>query len=325
MKHIKFFVTCILVLAMNSVFAAKKSEPLDSIAAVVNDGVITQSELNQTIDTLKKQMQASNNALPPADVIHKQVLDQLITKKLQLQLADQMNIHVSDTDVDKAIGTIAENNHISTKELYQKVNEQGLTTADYRKEIHDQMVMQQVQQQAVGSKIMINPQEVDEFMRSKTWQSFNTKEYHLEDILIALPDTPSSQDVTAAKNRADEIANKIRHGGLNFHDAAAAESGDKNALQGGDLGWRKLPEIPSAFASQLVHMQANEILGPVQTSNGFHIVHLAGIRSATGKMTADQQRTQVQQLIFQRKMEENLQTWVAKMRSEAFINTNPEG
>lgn len=153
--------------------------------------------------------------------------------------------------------------------------------------------------------------------------SFSTKEYHLEDILITLPDTPSSQDVATAKKRADELLAKIKHG-LNFSEAAAAESGETNALQGGDLGWRKLPEIPSAFANQLVNMKANEILGPVQTANGFHIVRLAAIRNVDKQPNAAEQRTQVEQLIFQRKFEEGLQSWITRLHSEAFINMHPE-
>jgi peptidyl-prolyl cis-trans isomerase SurA len=194
---------------------------------------------------------------------------------------------------------------------------------EYRKEIREEILLQQVQQQAVGSKITIAPQEVSDFMRSKTWQAFNTKEYHLEDILITLPEVPSPQDVANAKKRAEEVLQKLQHG-MSFNEAAAAESGDKNALQGGDLGWRKLPEIPSAFADKLIYLKAGELLGPVQTPNGFHIVRLAGIRSNDSKMTPEQQRMQVEQLIFQRKLEEGLQTWVAKLRGQAFINTNSE-
>ena len=183
--------------------------------------------------------------------------------------------------------------------------------------------MQRVQQQAVGSKISISPQEVNDFMRSKTFSTSNTQEYHLEDILITLPEAPSPQDVAAAKKHAEDIMAKIHHG-MSFSQAAAAESGDKNALQGGDLGWRKLAEIPSAFASEIIHMKVNDLVGPLQTPNGFHIIRIAGIRNGGKEPSAAEQRSQVEQLIYQRKLEENLQSWITRLRSQAFINTHPE-
>jgi peptidyl-prolyl cis-trans isomerase SurA len=304
------------------VFASSKnSQSLDKIVAVVNDSIITQSELNQAVTSTKKQLAGSNVSLPPSNVLHKQVLDQLINKKLQLQLADQMGIQTTDEQVDKTINEIAANNKVSVTELYQKVAEEGVNKSDYRKDIHDQLTLQQVQQQTIGPKLNITPQEVDDYMRSKTWEVSTNKEYHLEDILIALPEAPSPQDMAAAKKHADEVLTKIR-GGMSFSQAAAAESGENNALQGGDLGWRKLPEIPSAFAKDLVHMKSNDLLGPVQTPNGFHIIRLVETRDTEKKMKIADQRKQVEQLIYQRKLEEALQSWVTKLRSDAFINTS---
>jgi peptidyl-prolyl cis-trans isomerase SurA len=326
MKYFKFFTSLGLTILLSmsiSANATNKTESLDRIVAVVNDSVITQSELNQLLVSAKRQLQASNVSLPPSDQLRKQVLDQLINKKIQLQLAEQMGVHVSDEEVGKVVSGIAADNKLSVNELYQKVAEQGVNKENYLKDIHEQLTIQKVQQQAVGPKLSISPEEVTNFMHSKSWQASTSKEYHLEDILIALPEAPTSQDVTAARKRADEVLIKIR-GGMSFSQAAVAESGENSALQGGDLGWRKLPEIPAAFANQLVNMKANELLGPVQTPNGFHIVRLAGIRSAGTKSNPDMERKQVEQLIYQRKLEEALQGWLTKLRGEAFINTHPD-
>jgi peptidyl-prolyl cis-trans isomerase SurA len=195
-----------------------------------------------------------------------------------------------------------------------------LSIADYHKELREEMLIQQVQQHEVGAKITITPQEVDDFTRSKSWQAYNNKEYHIEDIIIALPDSPTSQQVQEGKKQADAILDKIHHG-MSFRSAAISDSSGNKALQGGDLGWRKLPEIPSAFADQVIHMQANDIGGPLQTPNGFHIIQLAGIRDTGSKQTTSKQ---IEQLIYQRKLEEQLQTWLAKLRSQAYINMNPE-
>ncbi len=310
------------LLGMPIMAAAKApQESLDHIVVIVNDGAITQSELNQELSMAKKQLLSANTPLPAADVLRKQVLDQLINRKLQLQIAAQAGVKVSDDAVNKAIDTIAKNNKVTTAELYQKVGAEGVNATDYRQEIHDQLTMQRIQQQEVVAKMAITPEEVKSFMRSKAWQQATAKEYHLEDILIALSDTPSPQDIAAAKTRAEAVIAKIRQG-MNFKSAAAAESGDSKALEGGDLGWRKLPEIPSAFAAKISAMKQNDIVGPIQTANGFHILHLAGIRNAGG--AGEPSKKQLEDLLFQRKFAEALQTWLMKLRSQAFINMHPE-
>jgi len=303
-----------------SLFASSKNneQPLDQIVATVNQIVITQSELNDAITTIKNQLHRSNMAIPPEAALQHQVLDQLINRKLQLDIAEQSGVKINEEELDKGIALIATNNHITVDDLYSKLGSEGVTRAEYRKEIKEEMIIQKVQQQAIGHSITISPQEVDDFMRSAVWQSSNRSEYHLLDILITVPDSPSAQEVSDAKKRADILAQKLR-AGLPFEQAAITESGDTKALQGGDLGWRKLPEIPAAFAEPLAQMKTGDIMGPLQTPNGFHIVKIAGIRSST---TATASRNQVEHLLFQRKYDESVQNWIMKLRSSSVIITN---
>jgi peptidyl-prolyl cis-trans isomerase SurA len=287
----------------------KNTESLDRIVAVVNDSIITQSELNEAMQNIKKQMAASNTPAPSHEVLEKRVLDQLIDRKLQMLLAEQAGVQITD--------------EISVKELYSKVASSGVDVNSYHKEIREEMLIQEIQQHEVGAKINITPQEVNDFTRSASWKAFYNKEYHLEDILIALPEAPTPQNVAQAKKQAEAVLAQL-HKGKSFSQVAIAESGNTRALQGGDLGWLKLPQIPPTFSSELVHMKVNDIMGPVATPNGFHIIRLAGLRETTASVSAEAQRKQVEQLLYQRKLEEGLQSWVTKLRSEAFINTHPE-
>ncbi len=268
-------------------------------------------------------MAASHTPAPAAAVLRKRVLDQLVDRKLQTLLAEAGGMQVTDDQLDKAIGSIAAQNNISVQDLYAKVSASGVEVKDYRKEIREEMLSQQVQQHEVGSKITISPQEVDDLIRSASYKAFYKKEYHLEDILIALPEAPSPQALAAAKKQAEVVLAKL-HKGMSFSQVAVAESGNSSALQGGDLGWLKLPQIPPNFSSELVHMKVNDIMGPVATPNGFHIVRLAGLRETNTTMDPATQHKQIEQLLYQRKLEEGLQSWITKLRSEAFINTNPE-
>lgn len=325
-KWLKLSSVLVCTFLMNSyaVNVTKKNEQsLDRIVAVVNKTVITQSELDTAMDRIKKQLTATHTPIPPGTILRKQVLDQLINRKLQLDLAEQAGIQVTEADVTKAINIVAQKNRITPAKLYATVAEQGLNKQEYRKEIHDEIAINRIEQQMIGGKMSISSQEVDDFMRSAAWLSYNSKEYHLEDIFIALPETPTAQDMAKAKARAEAVLAKL-HQGISFREAAVAESNSSKALQGGDLGWRKLPEIPSAFASRLVEMKTNDIAGPIQTPNGFHIIRVAGIRSVGMQGSKEEQRKQVQELLYQRKYEEALQSWATKLRSESFINTHPE-
>jgi len=324
MIHLKKFLTVIasVFLCIGSVFAATKKESLDHIVSVVNDSVITQSELNDAMKTAKQQFAGHEDALPNEEALNKQVLDQVINRKLQLELAKQSGIHVDDAMLDKAISGIAAQNHITVDELYQKVAEQGLDKTAYRSELREEITLQQIQQQEVGTKITITPQEVDDFIRSKDYIAFNSKEYHLEDILVTVPEAPTPEDIAAAKQHAEMILAKL-HQGQDFQSITLSATGDKS-VQGGDLGWRKLPEIPPEFANQIVHMKKSELLGPVPAANGFHIVRLSDVRSAS--MSGDKKalHKQVEDLVYQRKFAEGLQNWLTKIRSQAFISSEPE-
>ncbi len=300
-----------------------QEQSLDRIIVIVNKSVITQSELDEQLNRIKKQLTATHTPMPPAAILRKQVLDQLINRKLQLDTAEQAGILVTEAEVTKAINTVAQKNRITPDKLYAAVAEQGMNKAAYRKEIREEMAINRVEQQMLSGKITISPEEVDAFMRSPTWASYNSKEYHLEDILIALPEKPTEKDLAEAQARAASVLAKLRSG-ASFSEAAVADSNGSKALQGGDLGWRKLPEIPTAFANRLVTMKANEIAGPIQTPNGYHIIRVAGIRNVGMQGSKEEQRKQVQELLYQRKFEEALQSWTTRLRSESYINMHPE-
>jgi peptidyl-prolyl cis-trans isomerase SurA len=304
--------------SISIIAAAKPIDHIDHIAAVVNDDVITQSELQQALVRAKTQISQAHLSEPDQSVLHKQVLDKLINQTLQLQLAKTAGIEINDEELEKIITHIAAQNHVTVNELYQRINADGVSREAYREEIQHQVTIQKLQQQEVASKLVIPPDEVNAFIKSRIWQTNTDKEYHLEDILIPLTDNPSSQAITKAKEKAYHILTQIEQG-KNFHQLAQSESGNAEALAGGDLGWRKLPEIPTAFTEQVTHMKAKEISGPIQTPNGFHIIRLANVRHLSSHQTPPAHK-QIEELLLQQKLEESVQNWLAKLRAQAFIS-----
>lgn len=322
MKNI-FIFTLVCISTLFSVCFAKSGEQsLDQMVAVVNDDFITRSELDRAMTATKMQIAQQPSATNVSEKsLEKQVLQQLINKKLQLQTAEQAGIKITDAELDKAIANIAGQNNVSIDELYKHVEQEGMTVAVYRSEIHDQIVLQKLQQREVAGKVTITPEEVTAFMKSNTFKENSANEYRLQDILIPTSDTPSSREIAAVKSRADTIMQQLRNG-VSFDALAKAESHGATALQGGDLGWRKLPEIPSAFADKISGMKKNDIIGPIQTPNGFHILLMTDLRKLDdGNKTLSDRKT-VEAMLLQQKFEAAVQNWVSRLRSQAFITAS---
>lgn len=295
-------------------------QALDTMVAVVNEDVITEAELEKAIETARMQLTQERATIPEEKVLRKQVLDQMINKRVQLQMAKAAGIQVSDTELNKAIAHIANTNNMSVQEMLARIQQDGMSVSQYRSEMREQMVLQRLQQQEVASKVTISQDELSNFIRSHTWQANRTKEYHLQDILVPVVDTPTPQDLAQAKKRADDIITKLKQGG-NFDAIAQSSSSGEQALQGGDLGWRQLAEIPTAFSDQVTRLKAHQITGPIQTPNGYHIIRLVDVRTGHGNQPKPDRKV-VENLLLQQKFEEAVQNWISKIRSQAYIITN---
>lgn len=294
-------------------------QSLDKIVAIVNEDVITHSELDQTISIMKIQLGQGQS--PKQSELETQAMEQLINKKLQLQIAKQAGVEASDEDLDKAIEQVAESNNVSVSELMEHVHQGGMSTTDYRNEVRDQITLQKLQQQEFAGKIPpISPKEIANLMRSKSWQNMNSpeREYHLEDVIIPVSDSPSVQEIADAKARAESVLDKLQQG----QDINTIKKADAKPIEGGDLGWRKMEEIPTAFTEHVEKMQEKDVAGPIQTSNGFHLVHLIAARALASKSAPDTK--QAEQYLLQRKIDDALKIWISKLRSQAYIVTNPE-
>lgn len=295
-------------------------QPLDRIVAIVNDSVITNNELETQVGLVKETLTKRNMPIPPEKVLRKQVLQHMIDTELEMQMAKNVGIEVDSHDVDEAIERIAKQNNVSVDELRKIIAGQGLTWKAYRRSIKKEITVSQLQQKAVGS-ILVTDQEVDNFLASNAGSLSGriSESFHLEDILIPLPADPSSQEVQAAQQRAYSVLTRLKNG-ANFNEIAIAESGGSDALQGGDLGFRQLPELPEAFAAAVVNMKPGDLSDPIRTSNGWHIIKLVAVEGG-GSVAGTPDKEQVKKMLYQRKFNEALQNWMLKIRGTSYIQT----
>ena len=267
---------CLLVLLPALAFEPALAQPLDKVVAVVNDNVITESELATQTEQLKQQLMAKNMQLPPEAVLRKQVLQHLIDVDLQLQLAKMSSIVIDNTELDEAIAKIATDNKLTLTQLREAVSKQGLSWETYRENIHKEMLIGRLQQRAVGKDIVISPQQVDDYLSTSPESEKAKQLFHVQNIVIPLPEEPTAAQVKQALAKADSLLSKIKHG-QDFSDLAVAESSGEFALEGGDLGERHLAELPEIFAKVVIDMKAGEVSKPIRTGNGYQLIKLVAI------------------------------------------------
>jgi peptidyl-prolyl cis-trans isomerase SurA len=292
------------------VHKAASFTPLDKIIAIVNNEVITQSQLNDEITQEKKQLQRANTPMPSDKEIHSKMLDQLIAKKLQLQLAKARNIQVTDADLDKAIDNIAKTNHLNLAQLKQALTQTGIEYPQFRARIHEQILVSRLQQQEFAKTITLTSEEVKEFLRKNQGKMNKYNAFHLIDMVLPISDATATAQITSLRQQAQTIAQQLQHG-KRQEDIAKQFSN----LQSNDLGWRALADLPPIFTEKLPTMNIGATSNPIQAPNGFHILKLVDARGESAKLT----EKDAQNLIYQRKVTEKTQEWLKELRKTAYV------
>lgn len=253
------------------------TEKLDGIVAVLDNNVILQSELDSQVGVVTAQYASNPKQLPPRNELERQVLERMIMNKLQIARADDTGIKISDAEVDQTLTQIAEQNRMQLDELRQAISRQGMSWEQFRANVHDESLIQKLRQRVIQSRVQVSDTEIDLMLKNG---GVKRGQLHLGHIQITLPEGASSEQIAAAKAKADDVSQQLRNG-MDFAAAAIRYSDAPNALDGGDLGWRGYEEVPPAFAEIADKLQPGEVAPPVRGPNGFHIVRLIERREPT--------------------------------------------
>jgi len=250
---------------------------LNRIVAIVNDDVILSSELDTAIDGIVEQLRANDTPVPDKSVLAKQVLERLIVETLQLEIAERNGISIDDSMINEEIRLLAEENGITLTEFRDVLIRDGYDYGKFREKLGKQLLVQQVRRQMVASRIKVTDQEIDNLQATLKASGQSDIEYQLSHILIAIPEAASPEEIQAAEQRAGNILGRLRNG-ADFSEIAIAESDGQTALEGGDIGWRKLGQIPGLFLESVEVMQLDDVSDLIRSSGGFHIIKLTGKR-----------------------------------------------
>ncbi len=254
------------------------AQPLDRIVAVAEDDVILASELERQVDAIASQFQANGAPLPPRPILRRQVLERMILQRLQLQLAERNGIEVDDETLRQALLELARRNHMDLEGFRRAIEEQGMDYARFVENLRQELMLNRLRNSQVDAKIQVSEREVTHFLETEAQSDpEQAREYRLGHILIATPEAASPQTVQKAQRKAERIAAELRQG-LDFRQTAIAVSDGAQALEGGDLGWRKLDRIPTLFVDIVPKMKKGEVRGPIHSPSGFHIIKLLDVR-----------------------------------------------
>ena len=255
---------------------APRGELIDRIVAVVNDDVIMASELDDEVEQIRTIMQQSGRALPPEDAFRRQVLERMITNRLQLQYAQRAGITVSEDRVNQAMAEIAQRNGTTLSELPEMMAADGVNYAEFREKVREEILVSEVQRRAVADRTSVSPREIEEYLARQKRQG-SGQEYLVSHILVAVPGQATPEEVDAAREEIAGIRQQILDG-AEFAQMAATYSDGQQALEGGSLGWRKLPEMPTLFSDVVAKLDEGEVSEPIRSGSGWHIVKLDEVR-----------------------------------------------
>ena len=252
-------------------------EFMDSIAAIVNDGVVLRSEVETQLGMIIATLEKQGGQIPPVNTIREEVLERLIVQRLQLQRADRYGIRVSDEALNAAIANVAKNNDVSFEEFPKILDKEGINYNDYRNELRQQITIEQLRQREVISRIAVSESELDNFLVFQKDQDKLNYEYDLSHILIPVSSRAGDGEINNKQDLINELYEEIIDG-KDFDDVAVEFSRGQQALSGGRLGWLKGEQLPDVFVRVASELKNGELSLPFETSSGFHLIKLNAVK-----------------------------------------------
>jgi len=285
---INYILASLLIFFLASAHAAgsdpvRPSDPVrlvSRIVAVVNNEVITQFELNDRMRIVMQQLKKRGTPLPPQDVLEKQMLERIITDRVQLQLAKETGIRVDDLQLDKTLQRVAQENNLTVETFRGTLEKDGVSFAKFREEIRDEIILGRLREREVENRITVSDGEVESFLNSRAAQTGGEDEFNLAQILVRVPEQASPEQIQSKRAYAEKAWSELKK--VDFAQVAASYSDAPDALQGGVLGWRAASRLPTLFLETVNGLKPGEISAVLRSPNGFHILKLIDKRSKGG-------------------------------------------
>ena len=282
-----FLLLIIIQSSFNSAAAQEELIELDSIAAIVNEGLVLKSQLDFQIQTITRRASVEGFQLPTRDIMEEQILEQLIVEEIQLQRAGQIGIQISDQMLNGAITMIAEENNIQFENLPAMLAADGIDYGRYRRDLRNQLILEQLRQIDVIGRINVSQRELNQCFESLDSNVINNSDYNLSHILISVPESATADEFRKAQVIADQVMTELDNG-AEFGEMAITYSDSQTGIERGFLGWRKGDQLPTLFSNIVGTIKKGEYSKPIQAVSGFHIIRINDMRSTEERSEIEQ-------------------------------------
>ena len=273
----KLFLSLMVVFLLPSFFSEKleaKIELLDKVIAVVDSGIIMESELKKRVEDIIWRLRNEGTELPPKKILEEQILERLIIEEIQLQIGEQAGVKISDAELNRSLSMIASQNSMDLEQFKESLEANRESYKDLRESVRKEMIIQRVQRGKVAANIDISEQEIENYLNSEEGKSNLAEQYNVQQILLSIKGEATETEIISIEKKGLDIISRYQKG-ESFEKLAATYSTDQNALEGGKLGWRRLSELPTLFANVVETMRIGEISKPIRSGAGLHIIRLA--------------------------------------------------
>lgn len=257
-------------------------ELLDKVVAVVNKDVVLQSQLDGLVNQVKASAQEAGQSLPDETALRKQALERLVLESLQLQLAERLGLRITDTQLEQAIATIGRNEGKTPEQVRAELKKEGLTYSQFREQVRNEILLSELARNQVRRRINISDQEVKQVVQMIQEQGQSQGRYRVGNILLPLPSEPSSEQLRQASSKAEDLIKQLKQG-ADFKELAIAHSGGPKALEGGDWGMMGVNEMPSLFSEAVKNNQKGDIIGPIRSGAGLHIITIFDVEGQSAQ------------------------------------------
>lgn len=268
---------CAFLLGVASLTLCAAEREVDRVAAIVDNGVILKSDIDEIVERVKRNAQAQGQTLPSEQALRTQATERLIMTSLQLQMAQRMGLQISDAQLDDTIRNIAQGENMTLEQFRQRVTAEEGNYERFREKVREEIITNEVLRANVQRRIYISPQEVDNLLKLMEEQGAINEQYKLGHILIAIPSQATTEQINDARERAEQVIKLLREGS-DFRRIAIASSSAANALEGGELDWMGINEMPTLFSEAIRGRKRGDLAGPLRSGAGFHILTIFDIR-----------------------------------------------
>ena len=276
-----FLLFCLCIVPVHAQNRRALPVEVDRIIAVVNEEAITAFELRARLAMVERQLRTQNVQLPPRDALERQLLERMITDRVQLQFAKETGLRISDIELDAAMRRIAEGNRLSLQDFRAALERDGLVWTKFREEIRDEIALSRLREREVESRILVSDGEIDNYLANPDQGGTTANvEVQTAHIVIRVPEQASPDQLMRIGARAQAALDQIRRG-ESFAKVAASYSDAPDGLTGGVMGSRPLDRLPSLYADVVKNLKPGEVSDILRSPAGFHIVMLIS-RSGDG-------------------------------------------